>query len=221
MVINPTISKILRILEKYLIQKTDFRLGHNYDLILIVPSDSDYLEKYSWIVSSRHLDQVPQNTFINDIINDFKEVLTFEEYSSVSRINKLDSNHPFVKNVKFMFSINKETVEINNLRIGGSHIDRGMIIHSRILEKIIANQAVTFVLENGKLSNAGIISMDNNFRIKHYTGKGLQELFKPDRTEEEIQRGNDILNRDDEFLINNQYLAYTHLNDIDTVYIQK
>src|SRR5437899_1326591 len=108
------IHTILKQLEKYLIRKNNFRLlGDTYDLILFVPSDK-YLSdaKYSLMLSAMKLNNLYQKDVIKELLNDFKAILKFEEYNSISRLNIIHSEDPFVKNLKFAFAIRTEVIEI-------------------------------------------------------------------------------------------------------------
>src|ERR1700722_1371320 len=97
------IHKILKELEKYFIRKNNYRLsGDNYDLILFVPSDKYSSEsKLSLIISAQIFNNFNQKEVIWELLNEFKKTLESEEYNSITRLNIIHSEDPFVKNLKF------------------------------------------------------------------------------------------------------------------------
>lgn len=219
MVANLTISKILRFFEKYLIAHTDYQLGINYDLMLLIPEHSTYQAKYSWVISSKVLDDISQKDFIADVLDKLRKILSREEYLSIARVNKLNSQDSLIKDVNFLYPFDQEITEINDPQIRDIYqIERGILLRSRILNKIKSGRATTITLTDGKRINAGIISIDNKFFIKHWTGKGLRELFAPDRNEQEVATGEKIKAKGEAYLIENQYIAFTNLDDIEDVY---
>lgn len=219
MVANLAISKTLRFFEKYLLEHADYQLGVNYDLILLIPEYSTYGAKYSWIISAKLLDNINQRDFIQDVLGRLKQSLSQEEYLSIARVNKLNSENTLIKDINFLYPFDQEITEINDAQIRDAYqIERAILLRSRILSKIRGGRATTITLVNGKRINAGIISIDNQFRIKHYTGKGLRELFAPDRSAEEIAKGEEIEAQGEDYLIANQYIAFTNLDDIEDVY---
>lgn len=217
MVTSVVISKVLKVLERYLLESVGFRLrGYDYEIILLLPTDSSYQEKYSWVISSEQLNNIEQQIFIRDILLRLKAILPYHEYSSVSSINKLNSSDPIVQNIKFVLPFPGDMIE-TNIYIGNLDMNGGILIRSKILSKLKEGQAVTVYLKSGTSMNAGIISMDKDLRIKHYTGKGLKELFANDRSEEERMRATNALESGDPFLLDMHYIAFTNLDDIEAI----
>lgn len=219
MVANLAISKTLRFFEKYLIEYAGYQLGVNYDLILLIPEYSTYGAKYSWLISAQLLDDINQRDFIQDVLGKLKQSLSQEEYLSIARVNKLNSANSLIKDINFLYPFDQEITEINDSQIRDTYqIERAILLRSRILSKIRFPKAVTITLIDGKRINAGIISIDENFIIKHWTGKGLRELFAPDRSKEEVKIGEEIKAKGEEYLIAHQYISFTNLDDIEDVY---
>lgn len=185
------IEKVLNQLEKFLIKKNNFHLlGYSYDLILFIPSDNFVSEtKFSLLISADKLNHLNQRDVIRELLLNFKETLTSDEYNSISRINILHSEDPFVKNLKFVINIREKIFEINNLIIGGVQIDHGYFIKSLILDKIIESNALNMQILNKDgqtmIIPAGIIRIKSNFDVIFYTGKGLREFFNSNIVSEE------------------------------------
>lgn len=223
MVDNKLVNSILKRLEKYLIKTNNFQLaGDNYDLILLLPSDK-YLSdaKYSLLVSSKKLNNFHQKELIKELLNDFKDVLNFQEYNSISRLNLINSEDPFVKNLKFVFAFREKLIEINDITVGGVRIEFAYIIKSLVLDKLVQNKAVTFELkpinEKINLVNAGIIRIEKNFDIVYYTGKGLREIWKSGMTTEQMEHASKLKQKNEGFLLEHNYIAKTSLDDIEKI----
>jgi len=217
------IHTILKRLEKYLIKNNDFHLfGDNYDLILFIPSDK-YLSdaKYSLLISAKSLNNLQQKDVIKELLNDFKGVLKFDEYNAISRLNILHSEDPFVKNLKFVFGFREEVIEIKETAIGGVTLDFGYYVKSLVLDKLIENNALVVEVkdQDNKLVtiNAGIIRIETNFDVVHYTGKGLREIWRPEMNEEERKKAEVLKEKSEEFLMQNDYIHKTPLDNIRKV----
>jgi len=214
------IDKILKQLEKYLIRKNNYRLtGDNYGLILLEPSDKYISDtKYSLLISAKKLNGLSQKDVIKELLVDFKVVLKLEEYNALSRLNIIHSEDPLVKNLSFMLGQHREEIiEINDMTIGGVKIDFAYLVKSLVLDKLIEGKAITIELINGQRINAGIIRIDENFDIVHYTGKGLSEIWKPDMTDEERENAEKLKTKPEEFLMQHQFVAKMPLDDIARV----
>jgi len=215
MVIDIKIHNVLRRLERYFISLNDFKLnGRSYDLLLLLPADSGYTTKYTWIISSKYLDDKPQKKVIHELLEDFRSALSKEDFASVSRISIINSNAPTVKNLNFMFPYRSEIIEISNNSIGGVEFENAFILHSRLLDKLREGNAVTIQNREGDFINAGIISIDNQYRIKFYTGKGLRELFGRDRMDRENIKLVEKDRKSDDYLAENNLIDFIKFDDI-------
>lgn len=189
MVVTKFIHTILKRLERYLIRLNNFQLnGRSYDLILIVPSDKyRYDSKYSLILSAEHLNTLNQREVIHDLLNDFKNTLQPEEYSALSRINILNTNDPFVKNLKLVFGFREEIIEINEIPVGEISIDFAFLVKSLVLDKLIANRAVVAEIETenhiSQTINMGPIKVEPNYDVVYYTPQGLRKISTPNKTD--------------------------------------
>jgi hypothetical protein len=210
--------RTLKQLEKYLIRKTDFKLhGDSYDLILIVPSDKFDLDtKYSLIISAKIFDNKNDQPIIKELLGEFRNNFNIEDFNSLSRINILNSNAPLVKNINFMFKFRESVIEFNDYIIGGTKIEYGLLLLT-CLDKLIGGNAVVLKLTTGDTIAAGIIRMDNNFDIIHYTGKGLRELYDPNITEEKKAEIKHLLEQSEEEKIENGYITKTSLDLIEKI----
>jgi hypothetical protein len=220
MVETKFIHTVLKQLEKYLVRKNNFHLlGDTYDLILFVPSDK-YLSdaKYSLLISARKLNKLHQKDVIKELLNDFKEVLKFDEYNSISRLNIINSEDPFVRNLKMVFAFREEVIEINEIPVGGVRLDFAFLVKSLVLDKLVENKALVLEVKtkDNKVDaiNAGIIRIENNFDVVHYTGKGLREIWKPDMTDEQRKDAAILKEKKEDYLMEHQYIAKTPFDDI-------
>ncbi|MDZ4679408.1 MAG: hypothetical protein SH848_10840 [Saprospiraceae bacterium] len=213
--------KVLKELEKFLIRANAYLLaGESYDLILLVPSDK-YLSdaKYSLIISARKLNALRQRDVIKEMLSAFKEALEFDEYNSISRINIVHTDDPFVKNLKHLIATSQEEImELVDVNVGGVTIDFAYLVKSMVLERLAFNRAVTLdVIDDNGLINrklAGVIRIDKNFDVVHYTGKGLGEIWKPEMTAEEKAHAENIKKQTEDYLISNQFIEKTRFDDI-------
>jgi hypothetical protein len=102
--------------------------------------------------------------------------------------------------------------------VGGINIDMAYLAKSMILDKLVANQALTMeiVTEDNlqDIVNAGIEKMDNRFNITFYTGKGLKQMFDQNMNEEEEQMAAYLKSCDDIFLFENGYKAKINIDRI-------
>lgn len=214
------IQKILKGLEKYLIARNNFHLlGDNYNLILFVPSDKVLSDtKYTLLISAIQLNNLNHKDVIAELLSYFKEILNFEEYKTISRLNILHSEDPFVKNLSFVFPMRERVIEIHEITIGGVKLDFAYLVKSLVLDKLVANRAVVMDLINGQRMNAGIIRIEDNFDVVYNTGKGLREIWKPNMTNEEKIKAEELKLKSEEFLIQHQYIMKTPLEEIDRIW---
>ena len=220
MVKTKLIHTVLKRLEKYLIRKNNFQLlGDNYDLILFVPSDN-YLSdtRYSLMISAKKLNGVNQKDVIKELLSDFKGILGFDEYNSISRLNVLHSEDPFVKNFKAVFAFREEIIEIKEITIGGVRIDFAYLVKSLVLDKLIEDRALflTTKNQNNEISeiNAGIIRIEKNFDVLYYNGNGLREIWKPVMTEEQKKHKAVLQTKGEEYLIEHDYINKISIDNI-------
>jgi hypothetical protein len=210
-------QRVLKGLEKYLIRKNSFKLeGANYDMIMLIPSDKYSPDaKYSLLLSAKHLNASSHKDVIKELLYGFKEELSPEEYTTLSRINVLHTEDPFVRNVKFMFGFRQEVTEINGMVIGGVEIDFAYLLRSLVLDKLKEEAALTIEVKNAigtvDTIHAGIIRMEANFELVYYTGKGLKEIWKPNTEDEKAQA---LRKEQESFLLQNGYIARTKIDDI-------
>lgn len=218
MVANIVIHKVEKVLEKYLLQKNDFVLkGYDFDLILLKHINSAYLEKYAWIVSSKHLDHIEREVFILDIFVLLKEILPFKEYSSVYSINKLKSTDQTVAKVNEALPFKGDYIDVNQLTVGSLEVEKGILIRSKVLPNLKERSAVTLILTSGVRMNAGIISMSPDFVIKYYTGKGLREMFPQEPDQTAMQHAKYLEMQNDDFLVAQGYLDFVPFDTIEEI----
>jgi|GEM_PF-2707024 hypothetical protein len=86
-------------------------------------------------------------------------------------------------------------------------------LKKNLFDKQSNGHAVTILLKDGTLMNAGIIDV-NKDTVEFYTGKGLKELFKSDLDDEKREQ----LLKDKETLLSKQYIADINLGDIENVF---
>ncbi|MBK9732064.1 MAG: hypothetical protein IPO83_12405 [Chitinophagaceae bacterium] len=211
-----TIENTLRQIEKYFLRQLDFELaGRSCDFILLTPSESGFENpQYSWLLSDRRFDHYSQLIIIRELLEIFRENLSEEEYLSIARINIINSQSPLVRNIRSMFPLNKEFIEITDVVVAGEKINYAILINSKRLQLLKAGRAVTITRNDGIEINAGIISMDHTYQIKYWTGKGLRELFNTSASSEEIIIADSNKSKDDAFLSEQNYIAYINYDEI-------
>jgi len=86
-------------------------------------------------------------------------------------------------------------------------------INPDIVAKIKSNDTPILTLSDGSRINAGTIRVEGNHLV-HYTGKGLREIYKPNMTEEEKKASAELQSKSEEYLTENNYIAWTPLDTI-------
>ena len=216
MVEQIVVNSIVKELEKFLIKKSNYRLkGESYDLILLVPTDKYSLDnKFSLYISSVVLNKFSQKEIIMELLTDFKNYLTIKDYTALNRINLLNTQEPFVRNMNLIYSIREKIIQLNEIRIGDVILDFAFLLRSLVLDKLIVNHAVLIELDDGQKINAGIKRIEPNFDIVHYTGKGLREMWKPNLSGQELKQADYLKSQEEDFLFANDYLSKIYLDRI-------
>jgi hypothetical protein len=214
MVEQIVVNSIIKELEKFLIKKSNYRLnGENFDLILLIPTDKySFDNKFSLYLSSAVLNKFSQKEIIMELLTDFKNYLTIQDYTALSRINILNNQEPFVRNMNLTYGFRESIIQLEDTYIGDVKIDFAFLLKSLVLDKLIMNRAVLLELYNGQKMNAGIKRIEPNFDIVHYIGKGLKEMWKP----EVIHKGRAefLKSQEEDYLFSNNYLSKIPLDKI-------
>lgn len=214
------IQTVLKRLEKYLIRKNNFHLnGDTFDLILFVPTDKYVSDaKYSLIISAKCLNTFPQKEVIRELLYDFKGILKFDEYNAISRLNIIHSDDPIVKNLKLVFGLRENIIEINKIPIGGIRIDYALLVKSLVLDRLIENTVLIVEIKNEndqrEIINMGVIRIEENFDVVYYTGMGLREIYKPDMTYEEQIIAEKLKQKSEDYLMQHHYIRKIQLDNI-------
>lgn len=168
MVMNNALNKIIQRLENYFIQLCDFRLtGETFDLLLLLPVESSYTSKFSLLISSKYLNGRSPKQTIGDLYHDFKASLSAQEYVSISNITVMDSNNALVKHLKTMFPFPENIVELTNMTIGGTEIEKAFILRMPMLALLKKGNIVHIRDDSGGSFSGRLLSMDNNFNLKY------------------------------------------------------
>jgi hypothetical protein len=81
------------------------------------------------------------------------------------------------------------------------------------LEKLKPGQARVLTLENGDKINAGVIRVEGSLLV-FYTGKGLREMFKPDMSDEEKKKAEELKKLSEEALTKDKYISTLQISQI-------
>lgn len=111
---------------------------------------------------------------------------------------------------------NKATEEVEKPKIGARPSSKNEIkgnVNPDLLSKLKFNTTPILTLSDGSTINAGIIRVEENHLV-HYTGKGLREIYNPNMTEEEMKVADELKSKSEEFLTENDYIAWTPLDTI-------
>jgi hypothetical protein len=205
-------EKVVKRLERYLIQKNGFRLqGLKYDLILFSTIDRYFLpDRYSLMLSSAVLDHSSLWDVAFELFSDMKKVLSGEEYLAVSNINVIHSDDPFVKKISRLYGSREPLVEIRDEIIAGTEIEFAYLVNSSLLGKLVEGKALAAEILCGdsvSTINMGIIRIESNFDVVYYTGKGLREIFRPELTGDEKEHADFLKTQPEAFLIEHQYVS--------------
>ena len=81
--------------------------------------------------------------------------------------------------------------------------------------KIKENHAGVMTLNDGTKANYGTIRVTQNMsKLIYYTGKGLREIFKPDMTEDEKHKAEELKKLDEKTLMRSGHIAEILLSEI-------
>lgn len=81
--------------------------------------------------------------------------------------------------------------------------------------KIKENHAGVMTLNDGTKQNYGAIRVTQNMsKLIYYTGKGLREMFKPDMTEEEKKKAEELKKLDEIALMKSGHVSEILLSEI-------
>ena len=125
-----------------------------------------------------------------------------------------NTNSPFVKNINFIIPVREGIRELDNISVGGVTIHHGVLIFSNLLKKLKPGSAIAAELIDSRIINMGIDVIDKDLNIYFYTGKGLRELFAPNRSDEEKRKGEEIKEKGKDYLVENSYYDTISINEI-------
>lgn len=81
--------------------------------------------------------------------------------------------------------------------------------------KIKENHAGVMTLNDGTKHNYGTIRVTQNMsKLIYYTGKGLREMFKPDMTDEEKKKSEELKKLDEKTLMKSGHIAEIFLSEM-------
>lgn len=81
--------------------------------------------------------------------------------------------------------------------------------------KVKEGHAGVMTLNDGTKANYGTIRVTQNMnKLIYYTGKGLREMFKPDMTEDEKHKAEELKKLDEKTLMKSGYVAEILLSEI-------
>lgn len=81
--------------------------------------------------------------------------------------------------------------------------------------KIKENHAGVMTLNDEKKANYGTFRVTQNMsKLIYYTGKGLREIFKPDMTEDEKRKAEELKKLDEKTLMKLGYIGEILLSEI-------
>jgi len=86
-------------------------------------------------------------------------------------------------------------------------------INPDIVAKLRLNDTPILTLSDGSIINAGTIRIEDNHLV-HYTRKGLDEIWKHEMTGEEKKVATELKSKTEEYLAENDYIAWTPLDTI-------
>jgi hypothetical protein len=112
--------------------------------------------------------------------------------------------------------IKRTTEEVAKPEIGNALNFRKEVtghIDPEIVAKLRSDGTVVLTLKDGNRIKAGTIRIEDNYLV-HYTGKGLREIYKPSMTEDEMKIARELENKSEEYLTENNYIAWTPLDTI-------
>jgi hypothetical protein len=216
MVEQNVVNSIIKELEKFHIKKSNYRLnGENYDLILLIPTDKySFDNKFSLYISSAVLNKFSQKEIIMELLTDFNNYLTIQDYTALSRINLLNNQEPFVRNMNLAYGFRESIIQLEDTYIGDAKIDFAFLLKSLVLDKLVVNKAVTIELNDGQIINAGIKRIEPDFDIIHYTGKALREMWGLNLIGEEKNRADFLKSQEEDYLFENNYISSISLDRI-------
>lgn len=150
-----------------------------------------------------HIDAGNDNNFENSYIDLLREIYNEPAIQKPT----LGAKPTFEKEV---------TEEVEKPKIGTKPNFKKEItgyINPEIVSKLKLNDTPILTLSDGSRINAGTIRVEDSHLV-HYTGKGLREIWKPNMTEAEMKIAAELKNKSEEYLAENNYIAWTPLDTI-------
>ena len=207
---------MFRELELFFIRENENRLnGSSYSLILFIPvirHEGKY--KYELILSAKSFDKYSRKEIISKIFMWLNDKLEAGEIEIIESIIVANTNSPFVKNMNFVIPIKEGIRELDNFSVGGVTIHHGVLVFSNLLRKLKQGNAIAAELKDSRTINMGIDKIDEDLNIYFYTGKGLRELFAPNRSDAEKAEGEVIKEKGKDFLTEHNYYDTINIDEI-------
>jgi len=201
-------NKLVRVLEKFIIRKSNFRLiGNNYELILLVPNETSSFDRmFSLILSSKILDKLSVKEIVSNLLVDLQKELTINEYNLISRINIIDSSDSLVKNLKTIFSFNESVIYIKDIQVGMTNIESAYLLKSILLSDLIENGIKDVELINGDKKKIIIRRIDSSYNLICYSEKAIKEIWTHSDDIESSKKADFIKSQEEEYLFKESYL---------------
>lgn len=167
MVKNIIISKVIKQLEKYFLKQSGFALdGETYSMILL-----EYLEgmthyRYALRVSNPIWDSEDIGQTIQELSSELRTNLPQEIYSSLYSTIPVKSTSNLVKYMQEQVFSESEITMLNNINAGNVEIEKGYLIKSIRLERLVIGKKVILIDKTGEYVVGKIIGIEKEtFRI--------------------------------------------------------
>lgn len=150
-----------------------------------------------------HIDTRNDDNFENSYVDLLREIYNEPEIQKP----KLGAKPTFEK---------KTTEEVEKPKLGTKPNFKKEVtgyINPTIVSKLKFNDTPILTLSDGSRIYAGTIRVEDNHLV-HYTGKGLREIWKPNMTQEETKIAAELKSKSEEYLTENNYIAWTPLDTI-------
>lgn len=207
------IFKVVRTLELFFIKENESKLdGSTYNFILFIPvvrGEKQY--KYELILSAEKFDSYGLKELITKLMYWLNDNLKKEEANLIQSIIVAHTKSPFARNINLVVPVHDGIKEINNLSIGDTNIEYGILVFSKLLKKLKEGNAVAAELNDSRIINMGVDEIDENLDIHYYTGKGLRELFPINGKKENTPI---LQDEGKDYLIKNGYYDTINLSNI-------
>lgn len=162
-------QRVVRCLELYLLQQTDFKLqGDAYELMLFVPVNYySFNNRIGVVVSARQLNSKSEKEAVLGLLHMLKRFLSAEEYALVFTVNVIHTDSPLVQrlNAARPFQRTGDVEYDVSLTDRDGEPQPATMIRSSVLPNLVVGQKRSIKLFSGGVIAGQVLSIDEEYQL--------------------------------------------------------